>query len=499
MIAGITEKEQKIIEHILDKYRKDYAFFYYGSRVKGTYEKTSDLDVLIKGKAEIPLAILQEIKEEFDKSDLPYIVNFSDYYKLDSSFYERIKPDLIPYNWQEVKLGDVCTQITDGVHNTVRDNSNGDCFLLSCKNLKNGQIVIGENERKIDLDTLQNLRKRTKTAKGDVLLSSVGTIGETAIIKENNPKYEFQRSVAIFKPNKTYITSEFLFYSLNNNKALLQHNAEGAVQQCLFINPLKEFMIPLPPLDVQKKIVVVLGALDDKIELNNKINQNLEAQAQALFKSWFVDFEPFGGKMPDDWKIKTIGDVCASISETYNRKDENVVLINTSDVLNGEILTHTLVKNENLKGQFKKTFQKNDILYSEIRPINKRFAFVDIENTYNYIASTKLMVIRPDTSKISPLILYRILKSQDLIDELQHLAETRSGTFPQITFASELAIQKIVLAPLNEQKRISNVLEVLENKIRKNIQENLRLAELRDALLPKLMSGEIDVDSVKID
>lgn len=401
--------------------------------------------------------------------------------------------------WQEVKLGDVCTQITDGVHNTVRDNSNGDCFLLSCKNLKNGQIVIGENERKIDLDTLQNLRKRTKTAKGDVLLSSVGTIGETAIIKENNPKYEFQRSVAIFKPNKTYITSEFLFYSLNNNKALLQHNAEGAVQQCLFINPLKEFMIPLPPLEVQKKIAGVLGALDDKIELNNKINQNLEAQAQALFKSWFVDFEPFGGKMPDDWKIKTIGDVCASISETYNRKDENVVLINTSDVLNGEILTHTLVKNENLKGQFKKTFQKNDILYSEIRPINKRFAFVDIENTYNYIASTKLMVIRPDTSKIFPLILYRILKSQDLIDELQHLAETRSGTFPQITFASELAIQKIVLAPLNEQKRISNVLEVLENKIRKNIQENLRLAELRDALLPKLMSGEINVDDVKID
>ncbi len=184
---------------------------------------------------------------------------------------------------------------------------------------------------------------------------------------------------------------------------------------------LKQISIYLPPLEVQKKIARVLGALDDKIELNNKINQNLEAQAQALFKSWFVDFEHFGGKMPDDWKIKTIGDVCASISETYNRKDENVVLINTSDVLNGEILTHSLVKNENLKGQFKKTFQKNDILYSEIRPINKRFAFVDIENTYNYIASTKLMVIRPDTSKISPLILYRILKSQDLIDELQHL------------------------------------------------------------------------------
>ena len=179
-------------------------------------------------------------------------------------------------NWREVKLGDVCIQITDGVHNTVRDDPNGEYYLLSCKNLKNGQIVIGKNERKINLDTLQSLRKRTKTAKGDVLLSSVGTIGETAIIKENNSKYEFQRSVAFFKPNKNYIASEFLFYSLNNNKSLLQHNARGAVQQCLFINSLKEFTISLPSLDIQKNIAEVLGTLDDKIELNNKVNNNLE-------------------------------------------------------------------------------------------------------------------------------------------------------------------------------------------------------------------------------
>lgn len=401
--------------------------------------------------------------------------------------------------WQEVKLGDVCDLIA-GFAFKSKDFGNYPDKVIKITNIEppfvNMANLIGVDISKYNRDKL----KKFLATKGDYVLAMTGaTIGKLGRIYQDEA-YINQR-VLMFKAKKD-TNQYFLYYvlsSYNFSQYILKHIDSESAQANISANTVGKYIFSLPPLEEQKKIAGVLGALDDKIELNNKINQNLESQAQVLFKSWFVDFEPFGGKMPDDWKIKTIGDVCASISETYNRKDENVVLINTSDVLNGEILTHTLVKNENLKGQFKKTFQKNDILYSEIRPINKRFAFVDIENTYNYIASTKLMVIRPDTSKISPLILYRILKSQDLIDELQHLAETRSGTFPQITFASELAIQKIVLAPLNEQKRISNVLEVLENKIRKNIQENLRLAELRDALLPKLMSGEINVDDVKID
>lgn len=178
-------------------------------------------------------------------------------------------------DWKEYKLKDVCIKITDGVHNTVKDDIQGECYLLSCKNLKNNQIVISPQDRKISFETLQRLRQRTETQKGDVLLSSVGTIGETAIIKEFNPNYEFQRSVAILKPNTSMITSEYLFYFLNNSKRKLQHSAEGAVQQCLFINPLKEFKIDIPPLKTQQKIAKVLSAIDDKIELNNSINNNL--------------------------------------------------------------------------------------------------------------------------------------------------------------------------------------------------------------------------------
>lgn len=97
MIPGITEEEQQIIENILKEYDKEYSFFYYGSRVKGTFEKTSDLDILIKGNQEMPLSILEEIKEKFDKSSLPYIVNFSDYYAIEKYFYNLIKPTLTNY------------------------------------------------------------------------------------------------------------------------------------------------------------------------------------------------------------------------------------------------------------------------------------------------------------------------------------------------------------------------------------------------------------------
>lgn len=172
-----------------------------------------------------------------------------------------------------------------------------------------------------------------------------------------------------------------------------------------------------------------------------------------------------------------IGDLCDTISETCKRTDNMVVLINTSDVLEGEVLNHTPVPNENLKGQFKKTFQRNDILYSEIRPANKRFAFIDFEDTSRYIASTKLMVLRPRKDVVLPLFLYAILKSRDVIEELQHLAETRSGTFPQITFSSELAPMEIMVPDFTTQKQIVSILSAIEDKIRLNtaINKNLQI------------------------
>ena len=176
-----------------------------------------------------------------------------------------------------------------------------------------------------------------------------------------------------------------------------------------------------------------------------------------------------------EWKEMTVGDLCDTISDTYRREDTEVILVNTSDVLGGKILNHQKVENKNLKGQFKKTFKKDDILYSEIRPANKRFAYVDFDSTEHYIASTKLMVLRPRKDVVDPKFLFSLLTSNQMLEELQHLAETRSGTFPQITFSSELAPMPVCVPDFKTQKRIVGLLDAIEKKIdnNKEINENL--------------------------
>ena len=180
-----------------------------------------------------------------------------------------------------------------------------------------------------------------------------------------------------------------------------------------------------------------------------------------------------------EWKEVDIYQLCDSVSETYKGNASEVVLINTSDVLDGKCLNHEYVPNKNLKGQFKKTFRKGDILYSEIRPANKRFCFVDFEPK-DYIASTKLMVLRAHED-VDPQYLYQILRSNDTLAQLQMLAESRSGTFPQITY-SELSNIMVSLPSQKAQKNIVSILSSLDRKIELNNKINADLEEMAQAI-----------------
>ena len=142
-------------------------------------------------------------------------------------------------------------------------------------------------------------------------------------------------------------------------------------------------------------------------------------------------------------------------------------------------MNHEYVPNKKLKGQFKKTFRKGDILYSEIRPANKRFCFVDFEPK-DYIASTKLMVLRAHED-VDPQYLYQILRSNDTLAQLQMLAESRSGTFPQITY-SELSNIMVSLPSQKAQKNIVSILSSLDRKIELNNKINADLEEMAQAI-----------------
>lgn len=191
-----------------------------------------------------------------------------------------------------------------------------------------------------------------------------------------------------------------------------------------------------------------------------------------------------------------IGDIAESISDTFDKdKFEDVVLINTSDVLNGDVLNHISTPNNNLKGQFKKTFKKGDILYSEIRPGNCHYAYVDF-NAEGYVASTKLMVIRGN-NECNPKYLYYYLTSQNIINYLQMQAESRSGTFPQITF-DEIAALSIPKLEINKQNKIVNIIESFDKKIELNTHINMYLDNLIDCVFKCFVDNEKIIGYEKI-
>ena len=180
------------------------------------------------------------------------------------------------------KISDIALNVTDGVHNTVIDDPNGDYFLLSCKNIKGGTLSIGSSERRINKSTFEKLRKRTKLSKGDILISSVGTIGEVFMLNTEPSHYEFQRSVAIVKPNFESVSSPYLYLSLLTKKAELINAAHGAVQQCLFISDIAEFPILIPKKEDMIEFTKLVMPMFDMITENENENMRLSSVRDAL-------------------------------------------------------------------------------------------------------------------------------------------------------------------------------------------------------------------------
>lgn len=181
-----------------------------------------------------------------------------------------------------------------------------------------------------------------------------------------------------------------------------------------------------------------------------------------------------------DWKETTLGGVARNASRSFDfSSKEEVIFVNTGDVLAGKFLHRNYSKKEGLPGQAKKAIRKGDILFSEIRPENKRFALVDFD-TDEYVVSTKFMVIERN-DKIDPKFLYIVLTSNQTLQEFQVIAESRSGTFPQITFDS-IANFPILLPPLEEQKEIAGVLSSLDDKIELLRKENETLENIAQTI-----------------
>lgn len=183
------------------------------------------------------------------------------------------------------------------------------------------------------------------------------------------------------------------------------------------------------------------------------------------------------------WEKVKLDELVESISVKHKFDKEEIVFLNTSDVYDGKVLTSMYSEVDKLPGQAKKSIMKNDILFSEIRPKNRRFAYIDFDAD-DYVVSTKLMVLRRKSNRIDNRFLYQFLTCERTLDYLQMIAESRSGTFPQITF-NELKKVEINLPTLEEQRAIATFLSSLDTKINLNNEMNKTLEEMAQTLFKR--------------
>jgi type I restriction enzyme S subunit len=408
--------------------------------------------------------------------------------------------------------------VIDSLHKTPTYSECG-LPMVRGTDVKYGELNLTQTFN-VDKDTFSEFSRRYKPAFNDIIITRVGSYGITARVT----KTEFclgQNTSAIVP---TEINPRYLYSALNSSLiwSQIESGVVGSTQKTLSLKVIKALKIPRHGENSETEIATILGTLDDRITLLRETNATLEAIAQALFKSWFVDFDPVHAKaqgrqpegmdeqtaalfpdrfveselgmVPLGWEVGTLGDISKNNSEPFNfSKFDKVIFVNTGDVSNGEFLHKNYSSKESLPGQAKKAIFENDILFSEIRPKNGRFAYVNFDSK-DYVVSTKFMVLRA-INDIPPRYLYQILKQTETVEYFNIIAESRSGTFPQITFDSIKSYKLIRPSKVCLEKYIACV-EPIFHKIDLLNKQIQTLANLRDTLLPRLISGQLRLPDV---
>ena len=377
--------------------------------------------------------------------------------------------------WKTYKLGELPIQFIDGDRGKNYPKGDdfskvGHCLFLNAGNVtKNGwdfseNVYISEEK--------DNLLRNGKLERGDIVLTTRGTVGNVVLYTDDIPykHIRINSGMVIIRNNNTCY-NPYLYQYLRSYLFLgqVQQVQSGSAQPQIPISTLKKLTISLPPLAEQKRIADILSAIDDKIELNRRINTNLEQQAQALYKSWFVDFEPFGGKMPEDWREGTLGEI---MTITSGKHPKNRVSIKTKDV------------NIPIVGAADIIGYTNEMLYST--PI----LIIGRVGTHGIVQRLSTKCWPSDNTLVIQTKYYEMC--YQLLKQIDYKKLNRGSTQPLIT-QTDIKGVEIIIPPIEILEEYENRVSILFHSINNYDIENSTLSALRDTLLAKLMSGEIDV------
>lgn len=313
---------------------------------------------------------------------------------------------------------------------------------------------------------------------GDVILTTEAPLGEVALLKEE--KVALAQRIVCLRGKDNVLDNTYLKYYLQSGKGQksLSARESGTTVTGIKQAELRRVDIEYPAYDDQRRIASILSSLDRKIELNNKINADLEEMAQAIFKNWFVDFEPFKdckfvdselGMIPEGWKVGCLGDIAEITSgkrPPKKSKDKTkelfIPLIGASDIMGFT----------------------SDVLYE--RPI----LVIGRVGTHGVVQRFQEKCWPSDNTLVIESSYYNYV--YQLLKGIDYSAINRGSTQPLIT-QTDVKNTDVIIAPENVLKEYESITSTLFSKHRANIKENSRLSLLRDTLLPSLMSGELEV------
>jgi type I restriction enzyme S subunit len=443
-------------------------------------------------------------------------------------------------DWQERSISELCSFIVDCVNKTAPKVEYKTPYkMLRTTNIRHGLVNLQDCQY-VEKDIFEKWTRRASVLKGDVILTREAPLGEVGRVGADDTVFLGQRLMQ-YRANENILDSRFLLYSFLSPYLQQQfkiHEGTGSVVSHIRVPDCLKFKLKLPPLPEQKAIAHILGSLDDKIELNRQMNATLEAMAQALFKSWFVDFDPVidnalaaGNPIPDELEVKaaarqTLGDARKPLPEdirslfpnafvfteemgwipegwevnsysaiaklnpeswTNKNAPDNISYVDLSNTKNGRITQSVSYSFSDAPSRARRILKPDDTILGTVRPGNRSFAYVFLDSL---TGSTGFAVMRPKKQHHRAFI-YLGLTQKDTIDYFAHIAD--GGAYPAIR--PEVVADYTAALPINDDifKAFDNLAYPWLNSIGINEKVSDGCSQLRDTLLPKLLSGELRI------
>ena len=400
------------------------------------------------------------------------------------------------YEWNHSTINDVCVLVTDGSHSSPKSVNDGK-YMVSVKDFTDYGFDFASC-RMISNDDYETLKRNGCVPQiDDILIGKDGArFFEDIIIYRQREKPALLSSIAILRCDKSKILPDFLYYVLRTpsfRQDVKDNYGSGSAIPRIILKDFKRMMVSYPSLEKQQSIISVLTAIDSKIQANTEINDNLEQQAQAIYHERFETVSP--NDLPSDWRIVTLGEVATISNKSFNPlKEPEILLEHYSIPAFDEARFPVFELSTSIKSN-KFIIDASCFMISKLNPTTKR-VWKPYCLTGNAVCSTEFIVYKAKDQSITDF-LYSVIDSGSFSDFMCSHVTGSTGS-RQRTTPSDTLSYELILPSEDELAEFQSLVSPMYAQMRINAIENDKLKRLRDSLLPKLMSGEIDVSAVQL-